>query len=736
MKEIFDVFIIESIELLHVMEDELLGIETNPHQLECINAIFRAIHTIKGSSEIFGLNHIVHFAHAVETLLDSVRSGNTRISSQLIAHFLACRDHLAMLINVVAGGNLQENSSYSRIGQKLLDQLQLCSEGASYHQAVQQSFADTPIDQITSHLVPEGDQEITKANWHISLRFATDCLREGMDPLAFLRYLKTIGSIVQLTTISIMMPAAEAMDPESNYLGFEVDFNTDASKTAIESIFEFVRTNSQICLTPSHSCIDEFIALIDALPEDNEFIGELLVNSGVINQVDLQQALCQQQVISTSNAELLPLGEILVEQQSIQQPPINAALDKPKQIHTNKSKENQGIRVDAERLDKLIDLIGELVISSAGVNLRALMNGNQELIEATNAVMRLIEEVRDNTLQLRMVPIGKTFSRFPRIVRDVGLELGKEVDLIITGGETEVDKSVIEKIADPLIHLIRNSMDHGIEYSERRQQSGKPIRGCLRLNAYHDSGSIAIEVIDDGAGLNRDLIINQAIENGLLSSGENLSDQEIYALIFEPGFSTAQEIRNLSGRGIGMDVVQRNVNDLRGVIEVESQLNVGTTIRIRLPLTLAIIEGFLVGVGASSFVIPLDRVVECVELPGDLDFRQYIDLRGEVLPVIRIRTLFNLEDNSKSRENVVIVEYAGVKTGFIVDSLKGEFQTVIKPLGNLFQHIKGVSGSTILGNGKVALILDVPVLVSLVNQRKSELASHNSLACDLPLTLD
>lgn len=281
-------------------------------------------------------------------------------------------------------------------------------------------------------------------------------------------------------------------------------------------------------------------------------------------------------------------------------------------------------------MDKLIDLIGELVISGAGVNLRAVETNNQSLLEATSEIMRLVEEVRDSALQLRMVPIGTTFSRFQRVVRDVSKELGKEIDLVITGGETEVDKSVVEKIGDPLMHLVRNSMDHGIETADIRYDRGKPPQGTLRLNAYHESGSIAIEVIDDGGGLNREKIITKAIERGLVQPGANLSDQDVYALIFEPGFSTAQQVSNISGRGVGMDVVKRNVNDLRGMIEVESQMGMGTTIRIRLPLTLAIIDGFLVGVGNSSFVIPLDRIVECVELPIDVTQREYMDLRGEV----------------------------------------------------------------------------------------------------------
>ncbi|WP_346426953.1 chemotaxis protein CheW [Methylomonas sp. Kb3] len=475
-------------------------------------------------------------------------------------------------------------------------------------------------------------------------------------------------------------------------------------------MFDFVREGSYIHILPLEDKIPYYVELINSLGEDNAQLGELLLKSGVITQRELQEGLnAQQAQVPQPNTRL---GEILVDQQVVQQPLVNAALEKQQQIKDNKARENQTIRVDAERLDKLIDVIGELVISGAGVNLRALQTSDSALLEATSEMMRLVEEVRDGALQLRMVAIGATFSRFQRVVRDVGKELGKDIALVITGGDTEVDKSVVEKIGDPLMHLVRNAMDHGIESAEVRAARGKPSRGELRLNAYHESGSIAIEVSDDGGGLDRDRILAKAIEKGLVQADAKLSDHEIYSLIFEPGFSTASQISNLSGRGVGMDVVKRNVTDLRGDIEVESRPGQGSTIRIRLPLTLAIIDGFLVGVGKSSYVIPLDRVVECLELSGDLNDRDYMDLRGEVLPFIRLRDLFNISGDQPRRPNVVVVHSAGVKTGLVVDRLIGEFQTVIKPLGKLFGHVEGLGGSTILGSGEVALILDVPVLVS------------------------
>ncbi|MFC5002244.1 chemotaxis protein CheA [Dactylosporangium cerinum] len=326
--------------------------------------------------------------------------------------------------------------------------------------------------------------------------------------------------------------------------------------------------------------------------------------------------------------------------------------------------------------------------------------------------MRLVEEVRHSALSLRMVPIGTTLRRFERVVRDVCVDLDKDVDLVITGGEAEMDKALVERIGDPLLHLVRNALNHGVEPRADRERQGKPVRGKLRLNAFHDAGSIVIEVDDDGRGLNRDRILGKAVERGMVQPGAVLSDHEVYDLIFEPGFSTVETVSNLSGRGVGMDVVRRNIAELRGTIEVLTTAGAGTTFRIRLPLTLAIIDGFLVGVGPSAFIVPLDRVTECVELPPNAAERDCMYLRGEVLPFIRLRTIFDIAGNPPRRQNVVVIEQSGQRAGLVVDTLLGQFQTVIKPLGVLFSEARCISGSTILGNGEVALILDVGPLVA------------------------
>lgn len=702
MREALKTFIVESLELLQEMEESLLGLEEDPEPMERINAIFRAAHTIKGSSGLFGLTHIVAFTHVVESVLDKLRDGQIAVSSELVAALLPCCDTMINLIHSVERSDNPESLRLDDECNELLNSLQFFLNPAECKTVRTLSENAEKLESLKRTVEASG-------NWHLFLQFGENCLRDGMDPLSFIRYLSKLGDIVELSTFSHLLPEADAMNPETSYLGFEIILNTEAKKETIENVFDFVRDSSQIHIQPIENRIPYYIDLIQSLPEDQIQLGELLIKTGVITKRELEEGLTQQKQALDSPESAL-IGEILVEQKTVPQQLVNAAVEKQKQIHDIKTRENQSIRVDAERLDKLIDLIGELVISTAAASLRGSQTNDVTLQEANAAVISLVEEVRDSALQLRMIPIGATFSRFQRVVRDVSKDLGKDIKLLISGADTEVDKSVVEKIGDPLMHLVRNAMDHGIESAEIRAARGKPVEGLLKLNAYHSSGNIIIEVSDDGGGLNRDKILSKAIDKGLVSASVSLSDQEIYALIFEPGFSTADQVSNLSGRGVGMDVVKRNITELRGVIEIDSQQGVGSTIRIHLPLTLAIIDGFLAGVGETTYVIPLDRVVECVELPAD-DSHDYMELRGEVLPFIRLGQLFRKQQSIPKRQNVIVVEHLGFKAGLVVDRLMGELQTVIKPLGKLFSHVQGVGGSTILGNGEVALIIDVATLL-------------------------
>ncbi|CRM82798.1 Chemotaxis protein CheA [Pseudomonas sp. 31 R 17] len=651
-------FIVEARELLQAMEQSLLQLESEPGDQDAIGAIFRAAHTIKGSAGLFGLASIVGFTHIVEDVLDRLREGKVAVDAALIALLLKCGDHMLELVEVVANRGEAPTPAALERGEAL-------REALSAYQPMRTAAADVETAEVA-------DDAAVDMLWHLSLRFGVDVFRNGMDPLSFLRYLETLGQVLQVTTLTDSIPPMDRWDPESCYLGFEIDLRSTASHATLNEVFDFVRDDCEV-----------HISAVDEAP------GSTAVAAGD------QVTQAEQGLVAATPQRSAPASEA-------------------------KPRDGNYVRVNADKLDELINLVGELVIASAGSSLLARSCNNDPLQEATSTVSALVEEILDGALHLRMIPIGDTFNRFRRVVRDISQELGKDIELSISGADTELDKTVVEKIGDPLMHLLRNAMDHGIESAEARQAAGKPTKGHLSLNAYHDSGSIVIEIADDGAGLNRERILQKAQERGLVASGAVLTDQEIYNLIFEAGFSTAEAVTNLSGRGVGMDVVKRNITLLRGTVDLDSRPGEGTVVRIRLPLTLAIINGFLVGIDQSTYVIPLDMVQECIEL----DERQrqssrddgYLDLRGEVLPLVDLREHFSHEGPAARRQNVVVVRYAEHKAGLVVDDLLGEFQTVIKPLGKLFGALRGISGSTILGSGAVALILDVPALLNQLVQ--------------------
>jgi two-component system chemotaxis sensor kinase CheA len=697
-------FIAESRELLEQMETALLAVARDGQ--DAVNAIFRAAHTIKGSAGMFGLDPVVEFTHVAESVLDKVRDGDVDVSDELVALLLACRDHIGALVDAVESGTLDGNDVLAAAGAPLV--------------AALQAYLDGPA---APHLTSAPDTTTTEAadgHWHISLRFGRDVLRNGMDPLSFIRYLGQLGTITGIATLADDLPDADTFDPESCYLGFEIGFASSADKATIDGVFDFVREDCQIRILPPENRIAEYLAWLDELPAQRERLGQMLVRCGSVTAHELELALAAQAMAA---APVQPIGEILVGQGAVRAPVVEAALAKQRQAPEGRpQQESRSVRVDADKLDRLINLVGELIIAGASANLVARRAQNADLLECTSTLSSLVEEVRDSALQLRMVKIGATFNRFQRVVHDVARELGKDIRLDVSGEDTELDKTVVEKIGDPLTHLVRNAMDHGIEPADVRAARGKPAQGTVALNAYHDSGSIVIEVSDDGGGLKRERILAKAVERGLVEPGRALSDKEIFNLIFEPGFSTAEQVTNLSGRGVGMDVVKRNILALRGSVDIASTEGAGTTVTVRLPLTLAIINGFQVGVGKSVFVIPMEMVEECIEfreLPGC----DWVDLRGQPLPFVRLRERFGVAGTAARRQSIVVVRYGGRKAGLVVDSLLGEFQTVIKPLGKVFAGARFLSGSSILGNGEVALILDMAALLAGVETESQAAAA-------------
>jgi two-component system chemotaxis sensor kinase CheA len=723
LNDALQTFFAESRGLLHEMEDALLRLEDEPGDADALNAVFRAAHTIKGSAGLFGLNAIVSFTHEAESLLDLARDGHVAVDDALCSVLLECKDHIDTLLrHAEAGDGLPPSAA--GVGESLKARL-LALHGGPLAGAAAGALAPVavPVAQVVAEPLAAPGGESESELWHISLRFGTEVLRNGMDPASFLNYLGTMGRIVRIATVLDQLPPLGQLDPECCHLGFEIQFAGECSKQDIESAFEFVRDDCALRILPPGSRVADYLRLIGELPEDKIRLGEILVDCGALTQRELDGALREQQ-----RADLRPqLGQILVDEKVVSPEVVNAALNKQNETRARRAQDATFIRVQAEKLDALINQVGELVIAGAGVGLLAHRNRDGAMQEAMSSMSRLIEEVRDGAMRLRMVEIGETFNRFRRVVRDVAKELDKDIELVISGGETELDKSVVERLGDPLTHLVRNSMDHGIEAAALRLERGKPARATIELAARHEAGHIVVEVRDDGGGLDRGRIVAKAIERGLVADGAELSDAQVWNLIFEPGFSTASQVSNLSGRGVGMDVVKRSIEALRGTVEIDSVAGRGATMRIRLPLTLAIIDGFLMRVANVHQVLPLDMVLECVEVGDDLPVGQgYFDLRGEVLPLLRLREHFGLDGAVGRRQNVVVVQALGRKAGLVVDELKGELQAVIKPLGELFGAVRGLAGSTILGSGEVALVLDVPGLLDSVQRARhpAALAAH------------
>jgi len=715
------IFADEAEDLLQLAEQALLNLDDLSNEGETeegVNDLFRTFHTIKGAAGLFGLDSVVEFTHVVESLLVKIRENSIHLTEEMVSLFLLSRDHLEILVQHALNGIIETTGETKKADDELISKL----NGYLGIEKDNSCSEVSPVDDNT-----EGHDGVASDNWHISLRFGINALRNGMDPASFISYLNKIGELQSVVVLDDAIPPWFEFDAESCYLGFELSlFAPNSNKEEIVDVFEFIQDDCKICILPPHSHIDAYIKMIEQLPEQDLRLGEILVACGALTSLEIDSVLNVQDnlvddITSGKEQKLIPtIGSIAVKQNVVNQSVVDAAVKKQSSIKQQRNDEQRTIRVNAFKLECLVNLVGELVIGSANTELNARRLADSAMNEAMENLLRLVEEVRDTTLGLRMVPIGETFNRFKRVVREVSRDLGKEIELQITGEDTELDKTLIEKIGDPLMHLVRNAIDHGIELPETRVTAGKLAKGLVRLDAFHDSGSIVIRIQDDGGGLQKEMLVKKAIEKGLIEKDQQLTEQEIYQLIFAAGFSTAEKVSNLSGRGVGMDVVRKNIESLRGTIEIESEEGHGSTISIRLPLTLAIIDGFQIRVGEGKYIVPLDMVEECVELDetlrGDEQKENYVNLRGEILPFMYLSDIFNenKQCNEKHRDNIIVVKCSGKKAGFVVDELLGEHQTVIKPLGEIFQNLRGISGATILGSGEVAMVLDIPEMIDMV----------------------
>ncbi len=682
----------EARELLAELEEAALELENDMSRMELVNRVFRAMHTIKGSGAMFGFDAVAGFTHHVETVLDQVRNGAIPVTNGLIGLILAARDEIASMLFGTSEAGSRDSGGREEIITALRALLpEAMNEGKA---AGPKTKETTPGSAAKVQPVSSTEIEFT---YRIRFIPGRDTFRYGIDPLALLSELKGLGRLLVTAIADLVVPFLEDINYEDSYLGWDMTLVSEADINAVRDVFIFVEDNSEVVVER----IGDGRTAGD-IPVER--IGEILVARGDASPEDVEEAVRRQRKI----------GEILSESGVVPREKINSALVEQHVMRQQAEKHiAASIRVAAEKLDQLINIVGELVTTQAQLTQAAGSNGSSELLTAVESIERLTGELRDCVLGVRMLPIGSTFAKFRRLVRDLSVGLGKEVDFVTEGDETELDKTVIEKIGDPLVHLIRNSLDHGIGTPEEREASGKPRRGTIRLTAAHAGGEVIISVEDDGKGLDAETLARKAMEKGLMDDAKGLSDSQILNLVFQPGFSTAKVVTDVSGRGVGMDVVRREIEALRGSVNIQSKKGKGTTVIVRLPLTLAIIDGLLVDSGGEQYVIPLHHIQECVELSRrDIDGvhgRYVMNIRDRLIPYVRLSEFFTTPARQAlSIEQVVVVQAENYATGLVVDRIIGEKQAVIKPLGKILSEAEGVSGATVLGDGTVALILDVP----------------------------
>ncbi len=687
-----DAFRQEAEELLTTIEECILDIESNPQDSDAVNRLFRAMHTIKGSGAMFGFDDISSFTHHIETTLDRVREGQVSVCQNLIDLILAGRDQIKAMLDDPDSCDLNENA-------RIIAELQTLLPDGTPASASKRS---APATAATAN------KQIEKT-YRIHFEPDSSLFNSGMDPLVLLEELRDLGE-THMVLFTDRIPCLDEIHAEQCYLAWDIILRTNRGIDTIRDVFIFVEGDSKIDIRE----IEE-VSFANA-DEPSPRLGEILLDRSEVPCESLEKALRQQK----------RLGELLVDSKSVSQEKIKSALLEQDAINKKKADlKSESVRVPSDKLDRLINLVGELVITQAQLSEISSMLSRTELANPVEEIERLTAELRDSVLNIRMMPIGTQFNRFRRLVRDLSKELEKEIDLVTEGADTEMDKTVIEKLADPLVHLIRNSLDHGIETPEVREAQGKNRRGVIRLAAAHKGASVIITIEDDGKGLNPETIRAKAVEKGLIANEAELSEKETFQLIMLPGFSTAAAVTSVSGRGVGMDVVKREIEALRGSVEIFSQPGAGTRIQLSLPLTLAIIDGLLVDVGGERYVIPVSTVEECMELQESCNAmsarRNVLQVRGELVPYVRLRDIFGIPGGPPAIEETVIVNLCDSRLGIVVDRIIGDHQTVIKSLSKVYEDVSEISGATIMGDGSVALILDITGIIETARKEEEYL---------------
>ncbi len=674
MEQFKATFVEESNEGLDIMESTLLEMQPGAADADSIDNIFRAAHSIKGGSATFGFDDIASFTHVVETLLDQIRNGERDVTQEAIDLFLSSVDCIREMLDASQSGGEYDNSHTEKVKDSLDQMLGNKSEESSDEDAAPVSKSE---------------------NWNIQFKPFPDMLCSGNDVVRMFRELSELSKMEVVVDAS-NLPTLTDIDPEESYLSWEVSLCENVTQEQISEIFDWVEGDCDLKIT-AQTVETNVTETLEQPPEGNTD-PHLLEKSQAVT------------------------GELLSERRKK-----SDRREKTDRRNASPKKSDTGsIRVGIDKVDDVINLVGELVItqsmlSTLGENFD--IHKIQNLLDGLSQLERNTRELQENVMRMRMLPISFSFSRFPRMVHDVSQKLGKKIELKMLGEQTELDKTVIEKIGDPLIHLVRNGLDHGIEMPEERIAAGKPETGTLTLNAYHKGGNIMIEVQEDGRGLNIEKIRAKAIEKGLISEDAELTEDQINDLIFMPGFSTADVVSDVSGRGVGMDVVRRNIHSLGGSVEVKSKLGEGSKFTVRLPLTLAILDGQTIAVGDENYIVPLVSIVESIQIKPEMVHYvagkgEVFKLRDEYVPIIRMYEIFGANSTATQLENglLVVVEAEGKRIALFVDDLQGQQQVVIKSLEVNYKKVEGISGATILGDGSVALILDVPGLIRLANQ--------------------
>ncbi|HIV76211.1 MAG TPA: chemotaxis protein CheA [Candidatus Sphingomonas excrementigallinarum] len=639
-------FRIEAGELLEQVEQGLLDLEHRLDDMNLVNAVFRGLHTLKGSGAMFGFDALAAFTHHCESAFDRVRKGDVRATPELVSVILSAADHMRALVD----GDAAEAQ-----GQAILDRLAAAVDAAA--------GGGAPVPAPTPR----------KQGWTLSFRLPADAMANGTSPLALLDELRELGEATIVATFG-KVPALDDLNPAHCLVGWDCTLIGDISREAIEDVFLFVMDDMEITITPL--AVEEAEAEVAATPDHAPVAADA---------------------------------------------PVAANDTTPRGASASRS-QGEHVRVPAERLDELMDRVGELVIAQSRLSQLAGHGHDLSLRSVSEEIERLAGEMRDTMMILRMVPVSTLFGRFRRLIHDLANETGKAIELVTEGETTEVDKTVIERLFDPLVHIIRNSCDHGLEKAEDRIAAGKSSSGVIRLSAHQAGGEVLITITDDGRGIDVERVRAKAEANGLIQPGQVVSEDELLGLIFHPGFSTAAQVTNLSGRGVGMDVVKRTIESLRGSIDVNSVSGQGSTITLRIPLTLAIIEGLLVRVGEGRYVIPLAAVEECLELSLEEDLRSrgrsIITLRERLVPFLRLRDLFATGTKPDTYQKIVVVGTGAERVGLVVDQIVGNHQTVIKAMSPLHRNVAAFAGATILGDGSVALILDIAQLIAMSQPRE------------------